>query len=132
MNRLLIILFGLIIFGSCTSNKSVVKINESDKTADSTEYVVIVNELGFDTYLATRAKPEWYYEESYYKHFNQLYTNEWNYRVQNMQYNEPFYEQIDYKNTIDYGMNVEYTLFWYFQFMMEKYNFKLLLTDRTR
>jgi hypothetical protein len=126
------ILLVLIVLWSCSSSKSIVQINKAEPTVDSVEYVVLVNELGFDTYMATRAKPDWYHEESFYKNYNRLYTNEWNLRVQNYRYNQPYYEKIDYDHTINYGKEVEYMLYWYFQFMMEKYDFKLLITDQIR
>ena len=123
-------MFGIIIILSCSTHKPLVKIKDSSAQPDSTEYVVIVLEAGFEQWLATNRKPVWFYEENYYKHFNQLYTNEWNNRVRDFQYDWPFIEPIDYNNTIEYGIEVEHKLYWYFKFMMEKYDFKLLVTER--
>jgi len=130
MNRILILVFGILIILGCSSNKSLVTIEEADQASDSTEYELIVTEPGFESWFVTNRKPIWFYEENYYKHFNQMYTNEWNHRVRSIQYDIPYDELIDYSSTINYGKEVEHKMYWYFQFMMDKYNFKLLVTDR--
>ena len=85
---------------------------------DSIEYELIVLEPGFDSWFVTNRKPIWYYEETYYKNFNQLYTNEWNNRVRSFQHDRPYDEFIDYSVSINYGNEVEHKLYWYFQYMM--------------
>ncbi len=129
MQRLIFVFVGIVAFWSCSSNKSLVTIEEAGQDSDSTEYELIVIEPGFESWFATNRKPIWFYEENYYKNFNQLYTNEWNHRVRSIQYDIPFVELIDYSSTINYGKEVEHKLYWYFQFMMDKYDFKLLVTD---
>lgn len=130
MQRLMIVFFGIVILWSCSTNKSLVTIEEADQASDSTEYELIVLEPGFDSWFVTNRKPIWYYEESFYKNFNKLYTNEWNNRVRSFQYDRPYDEFIDYSVSIHYGIEVEHKLYWYFKYMMYKYDFKLLATDR--
>jgi hypothetical protein len=132
MNRFLILLFGCLIFLSCSSQRPLVQIEDVAAESDSSAYSLIVNEPGFESWFATNRKPVWYYEENYYKHYNQLYTSEWNYRVRSIQYDHPFAALIDYSYSIEYGKEVEYELYWYFQFMMIKYDFKLIVTDRPK
>lgn len=129
MNRILILVFGILFILGCSSNKSLVQIEDTTQVSDSTEYELIVLEPGFESWFITNPKPIWYHEESYYKQFNQLYTNEWNHRFRSIQYNRPYDEMINYNNSIEYGKVVEHKLYWYFQFMMDKYDFKLLVTD---
>jgi len=130
MIRIVVLLFGLVIIWSCSSNKPLVQIEDVSKEQDSIEYTVIVNEAGFESWFVTNRKPIWFYEEDYYKHFNQLYTNEWNHRVRSIEYDIPYDELINYSGTLNYGKEVEHKMYWYFQFMMDKYNFKLLVTDQ--
>lgn len=130
MNRLVILFFGIVIIWSCSSNKPMVQLADTSSQSDSTEYEVIVTEPGFESWLATNRKPIWYYEENYYKQYNQLYTNEWNQRVRSIEYDIPYYDLIEYSSAINYGKEVEYKMYWYFRFMMDKYDFKLLVTDR--
>lgn len=132
MKRLVILFFGIIFIWSCSSNKPLVQIENTSKPADSSEYTVFIIEPGFESWFATHRKPIWFYEEYYYKQFNQLYTNEWNIRVRSIDYDIPFYDFIDYNNAINYGKEVEHKIYWYFQFMMDKYVFKLLVTDNPK
>lgn len=106
-----------------------VQIEDTATVSDSTEYELIVLEQGFESWFITNTKPIWYHEENYYKQFNQLYTNEWNHRFRSIQYDRPYDEMINYNNSTEYGKVLEHKLYWYFQFMMDKYDFKLLVTD---
>lgn len=129
MNRILILVIVILFVLGCSSNKSMVQIEDTATVSDSTEYELIVLEQGFESWFITNTKPIWYHEENYYKQFNQLYTNEWNHRFRSIQYDRPYDEMINYNNSTEYGKVLEHKLYWYFQFMMDKYDFKLLVTD---
>ncbi|PIE49252.1 MAG: hypothetical protein CSA39_03600 [Flavobacteriales bacterium] len=93
---------------------------------DSLEYEVIIIDPGFTSYLAT-AKPMSYYSKATLEAKNRVYVSEWNMRARNpLRYNPNIFEnEIDYQPDIDYGMEVNYKLYQYFQFAQKKYNFKL-------
>lgn len=93
---------------------------------DSLEYEVIIIDPGFTSYLAT-AKPMSYYSQSTLEAKNRVYVAEWNNRARHpLQYNSNIFEnEIDYRPDIDYGMEVNYKLYQYFQFAQKKYNFRL-------
>ncbi|PID69459.1 MAG: hypothetical protein CR989_01555 [Flavobacteriales bacterium] len=93
---------------------------------DSLEYEVIIIDPGFTSYLAT-AKPMSYYSKVTLEAKNRVYVSEWNMRARNpLRYNPNIFEnEIDYQPDIDYGMEVNYKLYQYFQFAQKKYNFKL-------
>jgi hypothetical protein len=129
MNRLMILVFGSLFIWSCSSNKPLVRIEGEEQKSDSTEYELVVSEPGFESWFVTHRKPVWFHEESYYKQFNQLYTNEWNNRVRGIENDYPFNELIDYNKINQYGIELEHKLYWYYKFMMDKYDFKLLVTD---
>ena len=90
MHRLVILFFGIVIIWSCSSNKPLVQIEDTSAKSDTTEYTVIVTEPSFESWFITNRKPIWYYEENYYKQFNQLYSNEWNHRVRSIDYDIPY------------------------------------------
>ena len=94
---------------------------------DSLEYEIIIIDPGFTTYLNTIARPMSYYSQSFLENHNQIYVTEWNNRVRNpSMYNPNIYENIiDYNPGVDYGLEVNYKLFWYFQFAQRKYNMQL-------
>lgn len=129
MTRLGILAVALILF-ACASNKDVVKIEDVESPSDSTEYMIIVDEPGYDSWIVTQAKPEWYYEQSYYRHWNTLYTKEFNHKVRTGRFGHPFNEYIEYDQTVNYGIEVEYKLFWYFKYIEDKYDVKLNISSR--
>ncbi|RSC95815.1 DUF6146 family protein [Tenacibaculum singaporense] len=94
---------------------------------DSLEYEIIIIDPGFTTYLNSIAKPEGFYSQQYLENKNRLYVNTWNYRARNpLQFNSTIYENvIDYSPHVDYGYEVNYKLFNYFEFAQRKYRMNL-------
>ena len=117
---------------SCGTPKNTVATSDSQKEEpvrianDSLAYEIIIIDIGFTNYLAT-AKPMSYYTQSYLESRNRIYVTEWNNRATNLtRYNANIYENvIDYQPNIDYGMEVNYKLFQYFQFAQRKYKMRL-------
>jgi uncharacterized protein YcfL len=91
------------------------------------EYEIIIIDQGFTSFLRTQARPREYYSETYLKNKNRRYVTVWNTRARNPQrFNTSIYENIiDYNPTEDYGLEVNYKLFWYFKFAEQKYKMKL-------
>ncbi len=91
------------------------------------EYQVIIIDQGFTTFLNTVARPIEYYSESYLKNKNRVYVDVWNSRARNPQrFDSSIYENvIEYQSNVDYGLDVNYKLFWYFKFAEQKYKMKL-------
>lgn len=94
---------------------------------DSLEYEILIIEPGFNSWLASTAKPEGYYSQAYMENRNIIYVTEWNQRVlQPHRYNANLYElQIDYQPNIDYGYEVNYKLYNYFIYFQLRYNQRL-------
>ena len=90
---------------------------------DELEYEIIIMDIGFETYLATIAKPASFYSLEYYEIKNQRYVTEWNIRFRSPhQYNTNIYEnEINYDFHTKYGLDVNYKLFNYFKFVEYKY-----------
>ncbi len=136
MRATLIILFLITVIFSCHPSKSVT----SDKTKTDTEkakdtirihneelqYEIIILEVGFEAWLATQ-RPRWYYTQSLLENRNRYYVLEWNRRagIPN-QFDPLLYNQsINYQFNIDYGKEVNYLLFMYFEFFQQKYKQRL-------
>lgn len=128
-------LFLLILIG-CNSAKTVstdtgnglAKVSDTVKIAnDSLEYEVIIIDPGFSSWLAGRARPRGYFEESYFEIKNRIYVAEWNRRAMlPMQYNPNLYEmQINYDPNIHYGYEVNYLIYNYFIYFQNRYNQQL-------
>ena len=117
---------------SCNSGKSTAtKTSSKDELATSDtirienkelEYEIIIIEIGFDAWLATQ-RPQSYFTQPYLEIRNTRYVSEYNYRVTLPgRYNTNIYNQmIDYEPHIDYGMEVNYLLYMYFEYFQKKY-----------
>lgn len=94
---------------------------------DSLEYQIIIMDIGFNLYLNSVAKPVGFYSQNYLENKNNFYVSTWNYRVNNpFNYDPKIYENIiDYNSNIDYGYDVNYKLFNYFEFAQQKYRMRL-------
>lgn len=110
-----------------TKNNTTVKEQPVVIANEALQYEVIIIDQGFTSYLNTVARPIEYYSESYLKNKNRVYINVWNSRASNPQrFNSSIYENvIDYQPNLDYGLEVNYKLFWYFKFAENKYKIKL-------
>ncbi len=96
-------------------------------TNNALEYEIIIIEPGFNAWLASTAKPEGYYSQTFLENRNYNYVLEWNNRVlQPQRYNPNLYEmQIDYQQGVDYGYEVNYKLYNYFIYFQIKYKQQL-------
>ncbi|MBB3122891.1 hypothetical protein FHS04_000379 [Mesoflavibacter sabulilitoris] len=126
----------ILIVYSCTTSKKTVEADNSSAqigdtikiTSDKTEYEIIIIEPGFNVWLNTTARPEGFYNQTYLENKNIFYVQAWNNRVsQPQRYNPNLYEmQIDYRQNIDYGYELNYKLYNYFIYFQNKYNQNLL------
>lgn len=128
MKKLLQLLI-LIFFFSCstgipahTSAAPELSTQEEDE-----EWDVVVSDPQYDVFLKTVARPEMYYNIDHYKYWNKLKVDEWNRRAMNpFSYNPNIYLMtIDYDPKIDYGLEFEYKLYNFFEFMKWKYKVDL-------
>ena len=94
---------------------------------DSLEYEVIIIDGGFNSWLASRARPRGYYGQSYLENKNRFWVAEWNNRAMNPQrFGIDLYQmQIDYQPRINYGYEVNYLLYNYLVYFQLTNNQKL-------
>jgi hypothetical protein len=112
--------------GHCQKNRDPVKVKPDTITVDSVEYKLIVLDPGFDTWLATKP-PVNFYSKEYYELKNKLYVTEWNYRYQHaLHYGDLYENLIDYDFNTDYGLELNYRLYYYFRFFEETNHVKLI------
>jgi len=136
MKNLLLISLVFISLFSCNTPKSVKNSKEIITTDqkqdtirianDELEYEIIILDIGFDSWLVTQ-RPMSYYSNQTLRMKNIFYVAEWNQRVlQPFNYSSNLYEQpINFDPNIDYGLEVNYLLYQYFQFFQKKYNQRL-------
>jgi hypothetical protein len=130
---LLITIVLLTIFGlSCYSQekRKPVKVKIDTVSVDSVKYELIVFDHGFESWLATKP-PMNYYSKEYYALKNRLYVNEWNYRYHNPpRYGNIYEDPVEYEQNIDYGIELNYRLYYYFKFFEEVNHIKLIVIGR--
>jgi len=122
-------ILGFLIVGCGTQQSTTANTKKEEPVRianDSLEYEITIIDLGFTNYLVT-AKPESYYNQSSLETRNRVLVLEWNNRFRNpMQFNSDIYgNEIDYQPNTDYGMEVNYKLYQYFQFAQKKYKMRL-------
>lgn len=92
---------------------------------DSLEYEVIIIDAGFNTWLASRARPRGYYGQSYLENKNRFWVTEWNNRAMNGRFGDMYQMTIDYQPQINYGYEVNYLLYNYLVYFQVSNNQKL-------
>lgn len=93
---------------------------------DSLEYEVIIIEPGFNTWLASHARPRGYYAQPYLENKNRFWVTEWNVRAnQPERYRDMYQMRIDYDPKINYGYEVNYLLFNYLIYFQQTTGQKL-------
>ncbi len=125
---LTIILVSMIIL-SCSTTKKVPLQNqkvEMTSNNDSTEHTLIVLDPGFESYLISKPSAH-FYSQQYYESWNDRYVREWNARHRDPLRYGPFYEtEIFYDLAEDYGLDLNYRLYYYFQFIKDQYGIVLI------
>lgn len=130
----------LIGFTSCKTQKEVLDISEKEQLIfdskdeepveildEETEYEITIIEPGFNVWLQSIARPEWYYSQSFLESRNQILVTNWNIRVSQPQRYDPnlYQMEINYSPHIDYGLEVNYKLYNYFIFFQRRFNQRL-------
>lgn len=119
---------------SCGTSKNSVSTTPNDTLAtqdtikianEELEYEILIIEEGFNQYLITQPQME-YYELPFLEGRNKLLVSEYNRRVANPNYPYGLYpQQIFYDPNVNYGKEVNFLLFNYFEFFQQRYNQKL-------
>ncbi len=93
---------------------------------DSLEYEILIIEPGFNNWLVSQP-PRGFYGQPYLEIRNKIMVTNYNNRVlQPSRYNPNIYlQQINYDHFTDYGYEVNYLLYNWFEFFQERYNQKL-------
>ena len=127
------ILLVTIVFASCSTTKNIPGQNQKVEMVsdnDSTEYSLIVLDPGYDFYLASQPSAN-FYSQQYFENWNKQYVIEWNARHRNPIRYGGFYEtEINYNSMEDYGLDLNYRLYYYFQFIKDKYGIVLINRGR--
>ena len=134
MKYLLTFLIFVLLMVSCDANKTITKDsnvnmgveNDTIRIAnDDLEYEILIIDPGFNSFILTQP-PRGHYGLTYIENKNRNIVLEYNNRARNpQQFDFNLYPQaIDYNYGTSYGYEVNYMLYNYFRFFMQKYNQK--------
>jgi hypothetical protein len=126
MKQFILISIVLLFVLACSTQKGVVKIEESNEihTAardsvelDSLQYELETFDAKFETWYALHNKPSQYRSQEYYENWNRQYVNAWNYNATQPGKSSFFEPIVGYEPNVDYGFELNHKLFYYFQYV---------------
>lgn len=119
MKTLGVIAFLLVVLGACSSQKHIVKITPTTKADvnDSTEYELVVLDPPFETWYLTNYSPAKDHSYEYYHSWNNQYVTDWNYHYMAGKFPGVFENYIDYDYNVDYGIDLNRKLYYYFRYV---------------
>jgi hypothetical protein len=128
MKKLLIFIFILLAAWACTHQKEVTKSRATVPTVilDSTEYEITIIDPDFDRWYMMRYSPAMDRSNDYYRSMNGLGVINWNEYYTRNKYSQVVGSYINYTSSVDYGIEVNRRLYWYFKFVEETYRIRLL------
>lgn len=121
----------VILLIGCTSSNRLLKVpdeNLVDIAQNESAYELIVLDPGFDTWFITAWSPAKDRSVAYYSNWNNQYVSEWNYKAMQPHTSKFFDTVIQYNPTIEYGIEVERKLYYYFRWVDTKLGIPILNT----
>lgn len=131
MKKLFLLILAVFVFATISSAQKEEKIQKKKSLQvrakvekDSTEYDLLVFDIGFDSWFIMHDNESEKRLLSYYELKNKLYVIAWNdlYR----RHNRLIDCYIDYNSSIKYGFDLNYKLYMYFKYFEEKNKIKLI------
>ena len=115
-------------FWSCKSTRETTTAEgvETSVQIDSTDYDIIIMDNNFDRWCLTRFSQAQDRSNSYYRSMNNLAVSNWNHYYNTNRYNRVINNHIAYNPAVDYGIEVNRRLYWYFKYIEESYRVPLL------
>lgn len=128
MKKYVFVVACLIVFGNhnlfSQDGKEKSRLHNDTVSVDSIEYRLIIFDPGFDAWLAAQPSKQFYSKE-YYEQRNRIYVLEWNHRYISDMGNNKYETYIEYNPNIDYGLDLNYRLYYYFRYFEETNKVKL-------
>lgn len=122
IQNLLLVLFLLPLFAAAQENETAdtLKINGVEK-GDTLEYELIVFDPGFNSWYNMVQQPMSFYTQDYLEMWNERLVRQWNNQVPATQRSNCLSNTyIDYDPNINYGMELNHKLFYFFRYIDEQ------------
>jgi hypothetical protein len=127
MKSFIIILFSALLTVACTSTKNASKTSAivEPVSQDSTEYELVIIDNHFDQWYMLHYSEARDRTEEYYHSKNQVAVQNWNDYYRHGRYIDIIDSYINYQPQIDYGVELNRKLYWYFKYVEDYYGVKL-------
>jgi hypothetical protein len=121
--------FGImaLVVWACSPVREVSKTSATltQNSKDTTEYEIIIVDIGFDTWYLTNYSEAKDRSNEYYRYKNMVAVANWNDYYHLGRYDRVIESYIDYRPGIDYGIELNRKLFWYFKYVKSEYGINL-------
>lgn len=111
----------------CAQNKEATIKTEVqlEQNQDSTEYELIISDNNFDTWYLLNYSEAKDHSNEYYRNKNIIASISWDEYYRNGKYEGVVDSYLNYQPQIDYGIELNRKLFWYFKFVEEVHHVPL-------
>jgi hypothetical protein len=116
---------------ACSGVKDSLKTSaiSDQKIQDSIKYDLLIDDIGFDQWYRFNFTPANDHTNDYYRSLNDLAVVTWNDYYNMGRYKLIIDSYIYYQPNIDYGIELNRKLFWYFKYIQDQYGIPLLLSS---
>lgn len=135
MNRISIFVIIAIMAWACSPSKHAAKQQEQgtaktsvavmQKNQDSTEYDIVIIDPNFDHWYLLNYSPAKDHSNDYYHQKNIIAVSNWNEYYRTARYSGIIETPVQYYPDVDYGMEVNRKLFWYFKYIRDNFGIRL-------
>ena len=120
-------ILALVLLWACSPVRETVKTSAvlTHDSLDSTEYDVVVIDPAFDQWYILNYSLALDHSNEYYRNQNIIAAGNWNEYYRMGRYPGIIACFLDYQPGIEYGIEVNRTLFWYFKYIKSQYGIRL-------
>jgi hypothetical protein len=117
----------VLLFWACTPVKVATKTSATltHDSLDSTEYELLIIDPNFDRWYLMNYTPSKDHLNDYYRDKNLIAVANWNDHYRTGRYSGIIDSFIDYSPGIDYGIELNRKLYWYFKYIKDNYGIRL-------
>ena len=110
----------IILIAACSTQKGLVTVKSTigeSSVEDSLEYALETFDGKFESWYQLHNSPAMYRSQQYYENWNRQYVSAWNYNAVSGRKNSFFEPIVGYEFNVDYGIEINHELFYYFQYV---------------
>jgi hypothetical protein len=110
----------ILLIAACSTQKGLVTVKSNigeSSVEDSLEYALETFDGKFESWYQLHNSPAMYRSQQYYENWNRQYVSAWNFNAVSGRKNSFFEPIVGYEFNVDYGIEINHELFYYFQYV---------------